>query len=221
MSIQEIERQLRAARERWGEISKRLSLEDTLWSPEFDAAGETVLRLERELAASKGEEYAVPVDFSVKWDTGAPLPHVLQNDYRTFLTFYVNEPDPAWDGTYVTVKDPGDRSVQSLALVEFLGCISARLGSPNDEVLNGHPLYGKGLASYTAQRVVNSRWLAELEAINKVHRGYDPDYWRNKKHYILWFHDTTFECVAESYKVELFRESMADLLAKVCQRLVS
>jgi hypothetical protein len=183
--------------------------------------GSTSLQLECELAAAKGEEYAVPLDFPVQWDTGAPLPHVIQNDYKTFLTFYVRVPDPAWDGTYVNVKDPGDRSVESLALVEFFHCISARLGTPNDEVFDGHPLYGKGLDGYTAQKVENSRWLAELEAINRIHRCYDPDRWRELEHYVFWFHDSTFECVAESYKVEPYELSMADLLAMVCKRLLS
>ena len=185
------------------------------------AASEAVLGLERELAAAKGEEHAVPLDFPVLWDTGAPLPHVIQNDYKTFLTFYVREADPNWDGSYVTVKDPGDGSVETLALVEFFGCSSAKLGSPNDEVFEGHPLNGKGLDGYTAQRVVNSRWLAELEAVNSVHRCYDPARWRNLNHYVFWFHDSTFECVAESFKVEVFRESMAEMLARVCQRLLS
>jgi hypothetical protein len=89
------------------------------------------------------------------------------------------------------------------------------------EVFHGHPLYGKGLDGYTAQRVVNSRWVAELEAINSVHRGYEPARWRKLNHYVFWFHDTTFECVAESFKVELYRASMADLLARVCGRLLA
>lgn len=188
---------------------------------EFLAANEAVLRLERELAAARGEEHAVPLDFPVKWDIGAPLPHLIASDYKTFLTFYVREPDPAWDGSYVTVKDPGDGSVQSLALVEFHGCVSAKQGDPNDEVHEGHPLNGKGLDSYTAQRVVNSRWLAELERINSVHSYYDPARWGKLNHYIFWFHDTTFECVAQSYEVEVFRESMSDMLARVCRRLLT
>jgi hypothetical protein len=188
---------------------------------EYNASAAAVLKLERELAAAKGEEHAVPLDFPVRWDIGAPLPQVVHNDYKTFLTFYVCEPDPNWDGSDVTVKDPGDGSVESLALVEFLGCASARLGSPNDEVFKGHPLSGKGLNCYTAQRVVNSKWLAELEAINSVHRRYDPARWRILNHYVFWFHDSTFECVAESFTVELFRESVADLLTRVCQRLVT
>ena len=80
---------------------------------------------------------------------------------------------------------------------------------------------GKGLHGYTAQRVMNSKWLAELEAINSVHSYYDATRWRKLNHYIFWFHDTTFECVAESFRVEVFRESVADLLARVCLRLLT
>jgi hypothetical protein len=222
MSLRELEEQLSAARERLERAARALAPKHKggEWE-EFWAAHDAVLRLERELAAAKGEEHAVPINLPVKWDAGAPLPHLLRNDYRCLLTFYVREHDPQWDGSYVTVKDPGDGSVQSLALVEFVGCVSAKLGSPNDEVFEGHPLYGKGLDGYTAQEVMNSHWLAELEAINRIHRCYDPARWRKLKHYILWFHDTTFECVAESFKVELYRESMADLLARVCERLLS
>jgi len=91
----------------------------------------------------------------------------------------------------------------------------------NREVIASPFLSGKGLDGYRAQRVVNSRWLAELEAINSVHHCHKPEVWRKRSHYVLWFHDSTFECVAESFRVELFRESMADLLVRVCQRLFS
>ena len=222
MSLDEIEKRLTDAQGRLDRAIKALAPKHSgeKWE-EIHAAYEAVLKLEREHAAAKGEEHAVPLDFPVRWDTGAPLPHVIQNDYKTFLTFYIREPDPDWDGSYVTVRNPGDGSVESLALVEFFRCSSAKLGSPNDEVFEGHPLSGKGLDGYTAQRIVNSKWLAELEAINRVHRCYDPALRRKLNHYVFWFHDTTFECVAESFRVEVFRESMADLLARVCQRLLT
>lgn len=55
----------------------------------FTAARAAVLQAERNLAAAKGEQYAVPIEFPVSWDTGAPLPHLLQNDHRTILTFFL------------------------------------------------------------------------------------------------------------------------------------
>jgi hypothetical protein len=89
-----------------------------------------------------------------------------------------------------------------LALVEFNCFISAKLGASNDEVFEGHLLNGKGLEAYGAQRVVNSRWLKEVEKVNSVHRMYRPESWRDLHHFIFWFHDSTFECLAQSYKVE-------------------
>ncbi len=222
MSIREIEVRLSSARQRFQRAAKALAPKHKgSEREEFSAAHQAVLQLERELAAARNEEYAAPLEFCVRWDAGAPLPHLLRNDHSCFLIFYVREHNPGWDGTYVRVRDPESVEEQSLALVEFVGCVSARLGSPDDEVFQGHPLYGKGLETYTAQEVLNSRWLAELEAINHVHRSYNPERWRRLHHYVLWFHDTTFDCVAESFKVELYRESLADLLGRACKRLLS
>lgn len=141
---------------------------------EYHAAREDLLRLERAVAAAKGEPYAVPLEFPVKWSTGAPLPHIICNDDKSFLVFLVNVPDPNWDGSYSVSKSPAYPTRENLALVDFRGCRSTKLGGPNDEVFSGHPLYGRGMEPYAAQVVLNSPWLAELERINAVHRGYRP-----------------------------------------------
>jgi hypothetical protein len=216
----ELEQQLRTA-------NKRLERAITALAPkhkggewdEYHSANQDVLRLERQLAAAKGDEYAEPCGFPLDWDGGVPMPHLLVNDNRALLAFLLREPDPAWDGSYVTIKTPGDDQPSPLGLVEFAGCISARLGAPNDEVFSGHPLNGKGLEAYGAQRVVNSRWLKELETINSVHGGYNPEYWRKLNHFVFWFHDSTFECVARSYAVETFRTNMRTLLGLMVERL--
>ncbi|MGV8847905.1 MAG: hypothetical protein ACOH16_00010 [Propionibacteriaceae bacterium] len=41
------------------------------------AAFRALHEAERELAASRGEEWAAPLDLAVMWDGGAPLPHVI------------------------------------------------------------------------------------------------------------------------------------------------
>ncbi len=188
---------------------------------EYHAANQEVLRLERQLAAAKGEEYAEPCGFPLKWDAGAPMPHLMVSDSRALLAFLLSEPDPSWDGSYVTVKSPADDRPEPLGRVEFDGCISAKLGAPNDEVFEGHPLDGRGLEAYGAQRVVNSRWLRELEAINSVHRCHLPESWRDRTHFVFWFHDSTFECVARSFRVETHRTSMRALLGQMVERLIS
>ncbi len=187
---------------------------------EFNSAYEDVLRLERELAKSKGEPYAVPCNFPVKWDMGAPLPFLLCNDYRTFLTFYISDPDPNWDGTDVNVIHPASEEKASLCLVTFKNCASAKLGHPNDEVQGGHPLSGRGLDGYTAQSVINSPWIKEVAKTNSVHSYDNPERWSLLNHFIFWFHDSTFECLAESYEIEVTSESMCELLGRVQVKLL-
>lgn len=186
---------------------------------EAEAATQEVLSLERQLAAAKGDEYAEPFGFPLKWDTGAPMPHLMVSDHRALLSFLLSEPDPAWDGSYVKVV--GVEEPEPLALVEFEHCTSAKLGSPNDEVFGGHPLSGKGSEPYSAQRVINSRWIKEIQAINSVHHRYRPEHWRDLYHFIFWFHDTTFECIARSYKVETHRISMRALLNLMAERMIA
>jgi hypothetical protein len=182
---------------------------------EFQAAHQAVLQAERDLADSKGEPHAVPFNFPVKWDIGAPSPFLLCSEHRAFLTFYVSERDANWDGTYVKVIDPASTNTASLCLVTFNGYASAKFGHPNDEVLSGHPLAKRGLEGYTAQIVKNSPWLREVAKTNSVHRGDRPESWAALNHYVFWFHDSTFECLAKSYEVELTSESMPDLLNRV------
>jgi hypothetical protein len=222
MSVQQIEQRLVAANER---LERARQAARARWQSgeqaEYWAAQDAALVLERELAAAKGEEHAVPLDFPVEWDAGCPRPHLLCNDYKALLAFVLREAEPGAVGATVEAAGPAGEEASPLALVEFKPCFAAKLGSPNDEVHHGHPLQGRGLEGYTAQRVVNSRWLAEVEAVNKVHRCYDPASWRGRSHYVFWFHDTTFECIAGPFKVELYREGMAAMLARMCRRLLA
>ena len=74
---------------------------------------------------------------------------------------------------------------------------------------------------YEAMVVENSTWLMALEKINAVHNAYNPEFWRGLKRYILPFHDSTFECVARGFKVEVFETPLSDLLSQVCKRLMA
>jgi hypothetical protein len=187
---------------------------------EFAAAQEALLAAERALAAAQSEPHAVPIEFPVQWDTGAPFPYLLQNDYRTFLVFFLRDVDPGWDGTYVNVRRADNPSPSNLAVVEFKRSICTKMGTPNDEVFPGHPLYGKGFRGYCPLRVKNSLWIKELEAINSIHRGYRPESWSNLNHYIFGFHDSTFECVAESFIVEVRTTTITEVLREMCDKLV-
>ena len=128
-----------------------------------------VLGLERELAAEKGEEHAVPLDFPVRWVIGAPLPHLLCDDTKIRLIFYVAEGFSGESGARIEIVDPRSKAPVLLALVEFQAAAASRLGDPNDEVFHGHPLAGRGQEPFCAQEVLNSKWAAEIQAVNSVH----------------------------------------------------
>ena len=188
---------------------------------EFEAARTEVLLLERAAAASRDEPHAIPCEIPVTWSVGAPLPFLFCSDSHTHLTFYVDQPDPDWDGTYVNVVDPNSAESATLCLVTFNRCASAKLGHPNDEVQHGHPLAKCGQEGYTTQIVKNSPWLAEVVKTNSVHPNDRPEHWESMNHYVFWFHDSTFECLAESFDVEVSNEPLRELLKRVQEKLLS
>jgi hypothetical protein len=219
VSERELRLALEAAKGRLARVTKALAPKHKGGGmAEFGAAHEAMLAAERVLAAELGEPYAVPLEFPVQWDIGAPLPHLIQTDSQTFLLFLLGDTQLQKDGFYAAVANPGEH----LATVEFKGCVSAKMGAPNDEVFHGHPLYGKGLVAYRPLRVLNSTWIRELEAINSVHSQFTADRWNTLSHYIFGFHDCTFECVAQSFVVETAEEvTIPTALVAICQRLVA
>jgi hypothetical protein len=219
VSIERLAKELEDARKRADEAGSRLGRGGVEASEEFRDALDAQLEAERALAAARGEEHAVPFDLGVQWSGGAPLPHLLSSGHRTFVAFYLHEPDPDWDGTYVHIVDPTDEAAASLGIAEFMRCSAVKLGPPNDEVLHGHRLYGRGLDGYGAYVVGNSRWVAELMEVNSVHDQYRAENWADARHFLFVFHDETVEAVAHDVEVETFRESMPALLAQTIERL--
>lgn len=219
MDIERLAKDVESARKRTNEATKRLRTGGDEAGEEFSAALDNQAKAERTLAAARGEEHATPFDLGVRWSVGAPLPHLLTSGHRTFVAFYLEEPDPEWDGTYVRVIDPTDKEPASLALAEFKGCAAVKLGPPNDEVLHGHPLYGRGLNGYRAYVVENSRWLGELVEINRVHDQFNPRAWEDLRHFFFVFHDETVDAIARDVEVETFQESMPSLLGQAIRRL--
>jgi hypothetical protein len=175
------------------------------------------LSLERELARATGDECAVEIPWPQRWDVGAPLPHVLSSRSRTFVIYNMREPDPDWDGSGAKVVDPASNGLRLIAAIEFERCLIHKFGSPNDEVLDGHPLHGRGLVAYAAHVVERSRWLAELMQINSMHPQYDPNGWGHYQHYLLAFHDETFECIARGHSCRQVLSSFSEAL-ELCTR---
>lgn len=178
---------------------------------EYHKAHNKVLELQREIAALDGSEYCIPFVFPYFWDTGAPLPYLLQNDNKTFLAYYLKGDVKDWDGKTVKVVSPKETQ-DMIAVVEFRAWYAA-LGVPNDEGLSGHPLWGKGLDYYTPLIVKNSH------RIKNICNMFPPKWAEKLVHYIFPFHDSTFECVAENYTVEVVNDTMYNVVAQLCKKL--
>ena len=167
---------------------------------------------------SKTQEYSKVIDWKPDWDTGAPMPQVFSNGHKVYLIYLINEIDPNWDGTYVTMIDNKSDNQYPLALVEFKGH-TFRFGIANDEVFSGLPLYEKGLQGYSAHLIENSSWIKELKDIHKVHPYYNEKSWIDFKHYVLLFHDEIFEVVAKDYKIETFTTTFEALAIEIAKRM--
>jgi hypothetical protein len=127
-------------------------------------------------------------------EAGAPSPVVYASDGSLAVAYYTT---------------PGDGAV---ALVSFTMPHIHLFGAPNDEALDGHPLYERGLSFYGAFEIRESSWIRSLERMNRVHMFHDTSRFAACRHFILTFHDTTFECVAQGYTTSIHQEDPAEVI---------
>ena len=149
---------------------------------------------------------------------GAPLPIVLSDEHKVLLAYIVEDKPPDRDGSYVRVADPSTTG-EPLALIEFSSYWSFMSGAPNDEAFAGHPLASRGLHPYSAFQIENSSWIRQLERMNAVHPYHKPERFERLKHFVFAFHDSTFECVAESFTASEHEGTLESLLPVMQSRL--
>jgi hypothetical protein len=128
-----------------------------------------------------------PLSGVPKPDCGAPRPIVFADEGRLLLAYSEIDEPP-----YAPMTAP-------LAVVRFMRPYMHIFGPPNEEAISGHPLSGRGLHACGAFRVEESSLIRRLERMNSVHKQHDPKLFQSLSHYIFTFHDSTFECVADSF----------------------
>ncbi len=136
------------------------------------------------MTAARDEwDQVVPIDLGITWSAGVSGAHLIQSELRTFLAFY-------------------SFSAEGVGVIEWTHCRGAVLGWPNDEVLNGHRLWNRGLAGvgfYGAAEVQRSSWIEAIVSGNSIHPRHDPGMFRQLRHFVCCFHDSTFECIASDF----------------------
>lgn len=175
---------------------------------------------ERQLARVTDDQYAVELDLGMAWSVGAPSPHLIANSLRAYVLFFLEDPDPDWDGTWTRIVEPGSSEPVSLGVVEFQLVHSIKLGGPNDEAIEGHSLTGKGLWPYAAHRVVNSHWITAEEQVNSVHPHHRGGWHDRLTHYVFCFHDETLECIAKGFTTQRYLAPPRAVLSDLVSRLL-
>ena len=150
--------------------------------------------------------YAQPFDIGFRVDTAVSGATLLQTEYFAALTF--NARLRLDDNTI----DAGT------GIVELLRCQLTKFGYPNDKALSGHPLYKHGLASYGVYKVINSCWIKQMTEQNRMVFPDTKD--STAHHYIFAFHDSTFECIADSLKVSRSEEPYEVIFASISKRVL-
>ncbi|MDX8435070.1 hypothetical protein RFN25_16730 [Mesorhizobium abyssinicae] len=160
-------------------------------------------------------EALLPVEMPPS-SAGAPLPHVFADEERLLIAYLANVPDPSFDGTNPRSVSPatGDQSVAILTVEPYL---ALQFGPPNDEAISGHRLYGLGLQPYSAFEVFNSSWIASLEKANRVHPSHMPELFSDYRHFILTFHDSTIEFVAQKFLISLCKGAVLSALMEAAR----
>jgi hypothetical protein len=152
-------------------------------------------------------------------DSGAPMPLVFSDEGRVVLAYYGMEGSPKWNDFprilgHVGGNDP-------VALLRFIGCSSYMFGEPNDEALTGHPLASRGLKPYGVFRIKDSSWIRSLERSNSVSPLHEQESYQDLQHLIFTFHDTTFECLCDTFDVRTARGSIGALTQMMLKLLFS
>lgn len=131
----------------------------------------------------KEEPVVIEIPDFPQMDTGAPCPLVLADEHRVVLSYLL----------------PGSPEGSLSAIVCFKDAATHSLGDPNEDTLHGHTLWKSGLRHYGAFNVEHSPVIKELERMNSVARFYSAERFRKLRHFVITMHDSTFECVAQSF----------------------
>jgi len=145
-----------------------------------------------------GRDRVVPVTELPQSSAGAPIPYVVADEFSVVVGYYLQNTPPGWDGSWSRLVGP-DTPDEPVGVVRFTSAYAHMFGPPNDEAFQGHPLASRGLRPYGAFEIEDSSWIRGLERMNTVHPSHRPEHFKQYRHYILAFHDSTFECVAHGF----------------------
>jgi hypothetical protein len=114
--------------------------------------------------------------------------------------------------------------MEAAVFVRFVKPKMHLFGPPDDAAIAGHPLSSRGLACCHVYRVERSSLVRGLQKMNSTHpteddAGQDGKSFENLNHSIFTFHDSTFECIAESFEAVTEQIHVGARLSRMVQFL--
>ena len=146
-----------------------------------------------------------------------PCPMVLAGVHHLHLAYYVQNMS-AGRNTTIFRKLKERTTGQPVALVEFARVYAHMFGPPNADAFRGHPLVERGLEPYGIYEIWESSWLRGLVRMNAMHPAHRPEQFAAYHHFVFAFHDTTFECIAKSFKDTVHTGSVAEVLEQALNK---
>ncbi|ASW01497.1 hypothetical protein [Paraburkholderia aromaticivorans] len=138
------------------------------------------------LESSRQEDQVVLLDGVPHPAEDAAEPFIVASARRVILSYPIAESDFERFGPFDTDDDP-------FCTVLFPDTLFHRLGPPGNGDLEIHPLASQGLIGCSVHEVANSSLVAELAAVASTEAA--------KRHFVITFDESTFECVASDYTV--------------------
>lgn len=128
-----------------------------------------------------GQDRIVLLDSVPNPAAGSTEPFIVADERQVAVIYRIANSDFERYG-------PFDEENEPFCLLQFSWAAFHRLGPPNDEGLGAHPLASRGLKWYSVHEVMDSSLVAE-------HWPRVPAHYP-RRHFVLTFQDSTFECVA-------------------------
>ena len=137
-------------------------------------------------------------------EMGAPQPFVLASEYSLSICYHQAKAS-FYQGEIVT-DDAIKGKPDLVSILRFKYPQIFKFGNPNEDEQPLHPLAEIGLMDFYAFEVEESNW---------ANRSLAGEY--INKHFIILFHDSTFEIVADSYSM---RSIETEFILDACQDVI-
>lgn len=124
-------------------------------------------------------EIPLPLDI----DPGATMPEIKADEHDLEVTFYLLDTD-------------------GRGKLKFKSVLQFTFGYPNEEAIEGHRYYELGLLPFQFVEVQDSEIIKNIIKANRVHPYHKDELFKEWRHFVFPFHDTTLEVIAKFYEFE-------------------